>query len=143
MHARGVSGIIRPLFCGNLLDKAFARMRNGISPYRLLVVIVGMAMAGVLLAGCASPGSPGSLSWPWSSPKPTPPAPTTQASAKTAPTKPDPKAMQEVMAELQQLGTLGPGGPTAGDGRPEAVRPESLAVDVATSPRHGGLSPSA
>ena len=88
-------------------------MHHGLPRHRLLFALATLAIVSPLLAGCAgSPWSPWSILKPWPSfneKKPAPPAsPPAAAPAQAAANKPDPQALQQVMAELQQLGTLDP-----------------------------------
>ena len=79
------------------------------NPLGWLPAAAVVAVAALVLSGCASS--------PWSSPKPKPaeappPSPPAQAAGAQAAAansaRPDPKALQQVMAELQQMGTLDP-----------------------------------
>jgi hypothetical protein len=107
LHGSGGSTIIqRPDFRGKSVHKVRSVVAAS-KPYETMSrpsSIILLAFAGLWLSGCVSS--------PWSAQTPASISPNTPAAAGTTPTaapnQSDPRKMQDVMAELRQLGTADP-----------------------------------
>ncbi len=102
LHGWGLSTIIQPLFSGgNLLVTQYDTMSR-------FPTIIAVVLTGLWLSGCTS--SPWLASRPTLAllKTPTPARSTASFAASVASNQPDPQKMQEVMAELRQLGALDP-----------------------------------